>query len=260
MHPMTPVELFHEARLTEALEAQRAIVTAKPDDVAERLLLCDLLAFTGDRDAVRKQLDRLADGPPDVREYVDEWRALLHADDARHASQPPDSLADRTLQFELRLRANGDSRWFDAERATDYLDDADELAPWVEGHVDGRPFEGWRDADDVLGPMLEVFRRDRFTWVGMEQVRKLRLDEGHELRDILYRPATLWLADGSVQEIFIPGLYAGTANHPEDGIRTGAGIDWVERDGIMRGLGSRTFLFGEEELTLYEFRQVEVRG
>lgn len=257
---MTPIELIHEARLTEALDAQRAVVAARPDDVAERFLLCELLAFAGERAAVRKELERLANGPPDVREYVGEWLALLHADDARHAGQPPDDLAGRTAQFELRLRANADSRWFDPERAMDHLDDADERAPWVEGHVDGRPFDGWRDADDLLGPMLEVFRGDRFAWVGMEQVRKLRIEEGYELRDVLYRPATLWLVDGSEHEVFIPGLYAGTAMHPEDGIRTGAGIDWVERDGIMRGLGSRTFLFGEEELTLNEFRQVEVRG
>lgn len=259
MHRMTPTELFHEARLTEALEAQRAVVAARPDDVAERMLLCELLAFTGDRDAVLKHLDRLANEPPDVQEYLREWRELLHADGARHAGQPPDPLQSRTAQFVLRLRANADSRWFDPERAVNSLDDADELAPCVEGHVDGRPFEGWRDADDLLGPMLEVFRGDRFAWVGTEQVRKLRLEVGHELRDILYRPATLWLVDGSEHEVFIPGLYVRTADHPEDGIRSGAGIDWVDRDGIMRGLGSRTFLFGEEELTMDEFRQVEVR-
>jgi type VI secretion system protein ImpE len=257
---MSPTELFHEARLNEALEAQRAVVADRPDDVAERLLLCELLAFTGDRAAVRHHLARLGTAPSKVGAYVDEWRALLHADDARHAGQPPDCLPNRSAQLELRLRADSRSRWFDAVRGADFLDDADESAPWIEGHVDGRPFDGWRDADDVLGPVLELFRGDRFAWIGMDQVRKLRLDEGHELRDILYRPATLWLTDGSEYEVFIPGLYTGTAEHDEEGIRTGAGIDWVEWNGVMRGLGSRTFLFGEEELTLDEFRQIEIQA
>jgi len=216
--------------------------------------------LSGDREGVRNELDRLMNVPPNVQEYVREWQSLLHADDARHAGQPPDELPAWTEQLGLRLRADANSRYFDSARAVDHLDDAEEVAPWIEGHVDGRPFDGWRDADDVLGPTLEVFRGGRFTWISMEQIRKLRLEEGPELRDVLYRPATLWLVDGSEHEVFIPGLYVGTAEHPEDGIRTGAGIDWVERDGIMRGLGSRTFLFGEEELTLYEFRQVEVRG
>ena len=97
---MTPTELFHEARLTEALEAQRAVVTGRPDDVAERLLLCELLAFTGDREAVLKHLDWLANEPQDVQEYLREWRALLHADSARHSGQPPDPLQSQTAQFE----------------------------------------------------------------------------------------------------------------------------------------------------------------
>jgi type VI secretion system protein ImpE len=257
---MSPIELFHEARLTEALEAQRAVVAARADDVGERLLLCELLAFTPDRDAIRGHLDQLAGAPAAVQQYAAEWRALLHADDARHAGQPPDGLPNRTGQIESRLRADSHSRRYEPERALDLLDDADEAAPWIEGHVDGRPFDGWRDADDLLGPILEMFRGDRFCWVDLGQVRKLRLEDGHELRDIVYRPATLWLADGSEHEVFVPGLYADTASHAEDGIRTGAGVDWVERAGVMRGLGSRTFLFGEEELTLTEFRQVEVRG
>jgi len=142
---------------------------------------------------------------------------------------------------------------------TDVLDDADEMTPWVEGYVDGRSFEGWRDADDLLGPVIEAFHGDRYLWVPIEQVRKLRLDEGDELRDALYRPATVWFGDGSRWEVFIPALYAGTAEHPEEGIRTGAGVDWVDRVGLVRGLGSRTFLFGEEELSLSEFRQAEGR-
>lgn len=260
MDGMSPIELFHEARLTEAVAAQRATVNAHPDDAAERLLLCELLAFTGDRDGIRHHLDRLSQGPPAVREYVAEWRALLHADDARHAGQPPDCIPARAAALELRMRANPASRLYSPDHAPDILDDADEVAPWIEGYVDGRPFDGWRDADDVIGPVLEIIRGDRFAWIDMDQVRKLRIEDGRELRDIVYRPATVWLADGSRHEVFLPGLYVGTADHPEDGVRTGAGIDWVEVNGVMRGLGARTFLFGEEELTPGEFRQVEIRS
>src|SRR6478672_6808416 len=111
---MSPIELFHEARLTEALEAQRAVVAARPDDVGERLLLCDLLAFTGDREGVRNELDRLMNVPPNIQEYVREWQSLLHADDARHAGQPPDELPAWTEQLGLRLRADANSRYFDS--------------------------------------------------------------------------------------------------------------------------------------------------
>lgn len=253
---MSPTELFHEARLTDAVAAQMKVVASRPDDVSERLHLCELLAFTGDRDAVRRQLDQLRDAPRELQPFLAEWHDLLAADDSRARPafllDPPEHLL-RRVESADRFEAG------DFDRALDSLDSADELAPWVEGYVDGRPFEGWRDSDDLLGPTLEVIAGRLVAWVPVEQIRKLRLEEVQTLRDELFLPATLWLIDGSERELFIPVLYPGTANHPEEGIRTGAGIDWVERGGLMRGLGSRTFLFGDEELTLAEFRQVEVR-
>jgi type VI secretion system protein ImpE len=255
---MSPTELFQEARLDEALAAQRAIVESRPDDVSERLLLCEFLAFTGKRDEVRQCIDEIK-APPEVRDYIREWRQLLAADDARHAGVPPQFLIDPPAHVLQRLKA---AELFAAgrdEEARELLDDADELAAWVEGYVDGRAFDGWRDADDLLGPIIEAFYGERYLWIPIEQVRKLRLEEGDELRDAIYRPTTAWLGDGRQWEVFIPALYAGTAEHLEEGIRTGAGVDWVDRGGVIRGLGSRTYLFGEEELSLTEFRQVEVR-
>jgi type VI secretion system protein ImpE len=256
---MSPTELFHEARLTEAVADQEAIVVTRPNDLAERLLLGELLAFTEDRNAVRHHLDRLDNAPTELQPYIAEWRDLLTAEDTRNAGVRPSLILDPPAHLLQRLEAGEMLLAGDFDRALDLLDSADEAAPWVEGFVDGRPFEGWRDADDLIGPALEIIVGRHVTWVPVEQIRKLRIEDAQSLRDELYRPATVWLIDGSEREVFIPVLYPGTASHQEEGIRAGAGIDWVERGGLMRGLGSRTFLFGEEELTLAEFRQVEAR-
>jgi type VI secretion system protein ImpE len=256
---MSPIELFHEARLTDAIAAQTAVVDRRQDDISERLLLCDLLAFTGDRDAVRRQLEFIADPPPELQAYITEWRELLAADESRHAGTPPTLIGKKSEHVRRRLEAIQKLHDGDEDGAIDLIDAADESAPWVEGFLDGRPFEGWRDSDDLIGPILEAFAGGKFLWIPIEQIRKLRLDEPQSIRDHLYRPATLLLVDGSELEALIPTLYVGTADHPEEGIRAGAGIDWVERNGLVRGVGSRTFLFGEEELSLSEFRQVEVR-
>jgi type VI secretion system protein ImpE len=256
---MSPIELFHEAQLSEAVAAQKAVVESRPDDVAEHLLLCELLAFTGDRNAVRHHLDQLSYAPAKLQPYVAEWRDLLNADETRDAGGRPSFILDPPEHLLRRLDAMRQHQAGEIERALDLLDTADETAPWVEGFVDGRPFEGCRDADDLFGPTIEIIVGRQVAWVPVEQIRKFRLEDAQSLRDELCRPATVWLIDGTELEVFIPVLYPGTASHPEEGIRTGAGIDWVERGGLMRGLGSRTFLFGEEEVTLAEFRQVEVR-
>jgi len=257
---MSPMELFQEARLDEAIAAQRAVVDAHPEDIRERLLLCDLLAYTRDRDEVRRHLDRLAPGPRQIQDYLNEWRRLLAADDARHAGADPEFLIDPPAHIHRRLQVRRLPNQERAEDAVHLIDDSDEEAGWVEGHVDGRPFEGWRDADDWLGPVLEAFHGDRYIWLPVEQVRKLRLEPGDEIRDTLYRPATVWLGDGSQWEIDLPALYTGTSQHPEEGIRIGAGVDWLDQGGLVRGQGARTYLFGEEELSPGEFRQVEIRN
>jgi type VI secretion system protein ImpE len=255
---MSPTELFEEARLDEAIAQQELIVRDRPEDVAERLLLCDLLAFTGERDTVRWNLASLEATPRELGPYLAEWHHLLAMDDRRHAGERPDFLVDppphvaRRLEVLKRLEADS------SRDVRDLIDAADEAAPWVEGHVDGRHFDGWRDADDLLGSMLEVFHAGRYYWVPVDQVRKLRLDPEESLRDRLYRPAILSLTTGDERDVFLPTLYAGTAGHPEEGIRSGAGMDWVERNGLLRGAGSRLYLLGEEELTPAEFRQIEV--
>ncbi|HKB04189.1 MAG TPA: type VI secretion system accessory protein TagJ [Gemmataceae bacterium] len=259
MHRMSPTELFEEARLDEAVARQAAIVREHADDIGERMLLCDLLAFTGDRAAVRQQLFALSTGTADLRPYLAEWHLLLAADHRRHAGERPGFLIDPPPHARRRLEVLDRLR---AERAADlrdWIDAADEAAPWVEGHVDGRHFDGWRDADDLVGPMLEVFHSGRYYWAPVDQIRKLRVEPEETLRDRLYRPTTLWLTDGAEHEVFLPTLYAGTADHPEEGIRSGAGMDWAERNGLLRGAGSRLYLFGEEELAPAEFRQVEVK-
>jgi len=258
---MTPLELFQEARLTEAILVQQQIVKARPDDVVERFLLCDFLAFARDMAGIQHHLKVLRDAPEDIREYLDQWEGILLAEEARHQGEYPDFLIDQPEHAHKRAQARDRLSSGQVEFALDALDEADELAPWLEGHVDGREFEGWRDSDDLLGPILEVFYVDRYVWFSTEQIRKLRLEDANSLRDTLYRPATLWLIGGSESgwDVLVPTLYVGSSNHPDEGIRMGAGVDWIEVEGVMRGVGERTFLFGEEELGISEFKQVEVR-
>jgi type VI secretion system protein ImpE len=273
MAGMTPMELFHEARLSEALEAQRTVVAGHSEDVIERTRLAAFLAFAGKyREALGSIPDR---SEPELRDYCLGWRMLLRADLSRMIDEylspelalgqwaeepsflmePPASIQDRVEVFE--------ARGSDDDRIWQTLEEGDERANQIEGHIDGRPFVGWRDADDFLGPVLEafVFDTDRpYKWLPLEQICRLRVHKAEDVRDLLYRPAYVSLIDGTEWDLYIPVLYAGSAWHGDDGIRTGAGVDWVARNELVRGLGGRTFLFGEEELTLDEFTQVETRN
>lgn len=257
---MSPLELFHEAQLHNAIAAQRLIVAQASNDHAAQLLLCELLAYTGDRQAVRKQLRTIRTEDPALHDYLDGWRQILHADDTRHEGAEPSFLLDPPATIARRWPLFIQLEQEPADEILDELDTLDEATPYLSGHIDGRPFEGVRDADDLLAPILEVFHADELLWVPWEQLRKLRLCDADVLRDRLYRPAELWLVDGSHWDVIVPMLYAGTQRSEEEGILVGAGTDWVEVGPLMRGIGGKTLLFGEEELMLGEFCQVEIRN
>src|SRR5215216_4856324 len=99
---MTPHDLFHEARLTEALAAQREVVEARPDDAAERLTLCEFLTFAGHRTEARIHLDAIVTTADEMAEYLEGWRCLLAADTARHVSAEPSFLLPPPEYFDRR--------------------------------------------------------------------------------------------------------------------------------------------------------------
>lgn len=258
MGTMTPLDLFNEARLQEALTAQQAIVAETPTDLAARLLWCEMLAYAGSYAEVRKQLRAIRADDPAMQDYLAGWQQLLVAEQARQAGEEPEFFLPPPHGIAQRWALAADLLEGD-EEALDELDALEESAVWLSGFVDGREFDGLRDTDDLLAPVLEVFHADRYVWVPWEQVRKLRFAEEEVLRDRLYRPAQLWLHNRSEWEVLVPTLYSGTSNSDDEGLQVGAGTDWLETGLLMRGRGGKTLMIGDEELMLTEFRQLEFR-
>jgi type VI secretion system protein ImpE len=258
---MTPTELFHDGRLDEAIALQTADLQSRPADPAARLFLADLYVYAARLDDAELQLERL---PADDawRRYLDAYRATLAAERRRGGllrGVAPDFLDAPPEHLTHRLRAArllGDGRIDDA---LDAIDAADTIVPWVRGHVDGREFEGLRDADELLATVLEVFVGDRYLWLGFEQVWTLRPAAPKAPLDFLYLPAELILRDRTALNVLLPTRYPGSETHADPLVRLGRDTDWyADRDGPMRGAGLRTWLVGEEEVSPLEVRQLDV--
>ena len=224
---MTPAELLAEGRLADALAA-----AATPADPAGHVFLCELLAFAGDP-AVRDRVAALPGVDPRLADYTAGWLDLLDADDARRRvlagrgrpafllDPPPDVI--RRLRCLKRLaEGRGDD-------ALDALDAAERRTDYPAGHVDGREFETWRDADDILASVVEVVADGRYAWLSVSQISRLRLAPTAVPRDRLYRPARVRLADGSEHDVYLFGVYA--EETADEVLRVGAGTDFVERRG-----------------------------
>ncbi|WP_020472066.1 type VI secretion system accessory protein TagJ [Zavarzinella formosa] len=247
---MTARELFEEGQLGEAIREQRLVVGHHPEDLSARLLLCELLAFAGQFNAVIEQLKSFPPTDEAFQAYLDGWEEIVQADIARQTGKPPAYLLDPPEYVGLAAAAIRQSN-------DELMDQALESMSVMEGHIDGREFEGCRDSDDSLAGVLEFFADGESIQVPWEHLRKCRLDAIECLRDQLYRPSTITLIDGRVIEGFVPTNYVMEADAPEE-LRCGMGTDYGDDFG-MRGIGAKLFLIGEEELTLAEFTQLELR-
>src|SRR5688572_3697140 len=157
---MTVHDMLAEGRLADAVARQEAAVEAAPADPAARRLLVDLLAFAGRLDDALAHLDRIDSDAPEWPEVARGLHRLFRSERLRTAegreptifpNPPPKHTTKRWQAVKLLRRARPDD-------ATKAVDAADVLAPNVRGFIDGREFDGLRDADDRFGSVLEAFR------------------------------------------------------------------------------------------------------
>ena len=80
---MDATELFQAGKLDEAVAAQTAQVKANPGDQAKRLFLFELLAFAGEYERAKRQLDALKYDEIELETAAADYRKLLEAEEYR---------------------------------------------------------------------------------------------------------------------------------------------------------------------------------
>src|SRR5947209_5039936 len=80
---MSASDLFKAGQLQQAVDAQVKEVKAQPQDHARRLFLFELLAFSGDLDRARKQIDVLKYDDVAQEAAAQHYRHLLDAEALR---------------------------------------------------------------------------------------------------------------------------------------------------------------------------------
>jgi type VI secretion system protein ImpE len=254
-------ELYQAGRLGAAIEALSGEVRANPTDASRRVFLFELLAFAGEWDRAEKQLEVLGQGGPKETLAVQVYKANIQAERTRsrlfseglhpHFLNEPPPYVDRHLDAINRVREGN----FAEARAI--LDQAEEDRPALGGTLNGKPFADFRDCDDLIGPVLELIVKDKYAWLPLEKIRKMEVSPPSMLRDLVWARAKVEALDGTVGDVYLPALYEGTSRHANDQIRLGRMTEWVAlSDDLARGAGLKTFLAGEDDVALFEARQV----
>jgi type VI secretion system protein ImpE len=58
--------------------------------------------------------------------------------------------------------------------------------------------------------------------------------------------------------VYIPTTYGNDAPDIAEPLRLGRQTDWQEQDGLVRGIGQRVFLVGDEPATIMEIGTLEI--
>jgi type VI secretion system protein ImpE len=244
---MNAGELYKAGRLGEAIEAQVQEVRASPLDHSKRLFLFELLAFSGDLDRARRQIDVIKYDDNDLERAVAGYRKLLDSEQARRdlftRGVAPGFFGEPSEHLRLRLEAVNRLRENAPAEAAQLLVHAAEATPPL------------RDADDLFSGVLEVMAQGRYFWAGLEQVHMVAMNPPRFPRDLLFIPAHLELV-GEAGEVFLPALYPGSHEHADEQVKLGRMTDWKILDGdLALGLGLHTYLRDDEAISLLEWRE-----
>jgi type VI secretion system protein ImpE len=265
--PSEAGRLFREGNLADALTAANAAVRRAPTDIGARVLLAELLAFSGNIDRADVVLDACADLDPTAAIVVAEFRQLLRGELARRQlfsdGRVPEFLGEPTAAQRSSLSAIVALRNGDLPEAAKLAGQAEEARVHPAGTAGGTAFNDMRDADDLLASCFEVITTTgKYFWIPPERVLLLEFHKAKRPRDLFWRRATMQVADGPDGEVYLPALYpptTGTAAAMTDALRLGRATDWHQAGdgGPTLGLGAVTILVGEEALTWLEMDKVD---
>lgn len=258
----TAKDLFEAGKLAEAIEALTGEVKSNPTDTSRRTFLFELLCFAGEWDRAEKQLDVIGHQSAQADLGVQVYRNNIKAERERRRlfadGTPPHFLNEPPAYVDYLIAAVKQMSEGDHKGARESLDKAEEERPALLGKFNDQQFEDFRDYDDMVGPVLELIVKDQYAWLPFEQIRSFEIAAPKQLRDLIWAQARIEALDGTIGEVYVPALYAGSSASQDDQVRLGRMTDWKQvSEDLYTAAGLRLFLVDGQDQTLFEARTVE---
>jgi type VI secretion system protein ImpE len=253
--------LIAEGDPRAALASLQGAVRDRPDDAALRVFLFQLLCVLGQWERAQAQLELCGQLDAATLAMVNTYREALKCELVREAvfagkttpmlfGQPQPWVA--SLVEALHADARGETALACKLRA-----DALEAAPPSAGKLDGTAFDWIADADSRLGPVLEAVVNGRYVWIPFASLAKVEIEAPTDLRDLVWAPAHLVLANGGDTVALVPSRYVGSGSAGEGALQLARKTEWIEiGDGQYRGLGQRMLTTSAAEPGMLEVREI----
>jgi len=261
----SPGNLFRAGKLTEAVAAANVAVRKTPSDVAARVLLSELLLFSGNLERADVILDAARDIEPEAAIGIAEFRQLLRAETARRQlhrdGRVPEFLSEPTESLAAMLEALIALREGDQAEAARKTVVAETLRPRITGSAAGQAFDDFRDADDLCAGYFEVLTTTgKYYWIPTEAVESMQFHPPKRPRDLFWRRASVSVRAGPDGDVYLPAIYYTDSPTLTADLRLGRATDWRDEGGPVIGMGQRTFVAGEESLPILSATTLEFSG
>ena len=239
----TPQSLLDEDDLTGARDAAQARAAAAPDDAGNWFVLFQIHVLFEEFDDAARALAAL---PAPFEAARRELGGLLSAEKRRRdvlirGAAAPGFLTAPPPHVKPHFEA---LRGLIAGEIDDSARSMAQFAvPPLPGLLDGEPFSGLRDCDDLLAPVLEFLVPGAYGWLPLTQLRTVSLLPAQGYTDVIWIPAKVTFRDADGEHfVRIPSLYVGTGART-DRERLGRETRW-ERPlaGLSRAFGQRDLI------------------
>jgi type VI secretion system protein ImpE len=255
-------ELLDAGKLQPAIEELISYVKKNPTDIRQRTFLFELLCFSGCWERAENQLEVL--GLDNVKAEVgvlayhnniaaEKKRLLLFSEGLQ-----PNFLLEPPAYIYQHLAALNKLRDLNLKESRRLLDEAEEVRPALSGRFNEKAFQDLRDYEDLIAPVLELFLQDRYIWLPFEQIRRIEIAPPKQLRDLLWATARVETLDNSIGEVYLPTLYTGSSEHPDDQVKLGRMTDWTKiSDDFYLAAGLHMFQVDSEGMSILEAKTIE---
>lgn len=228
---MTPLALYREGKLREAIKALGDELRSNPLDAKRRTFLFELLLFAGEYDRAEKQLDLLAGANTEAAAGTLLYRSALHA--------------ERTRQ-----KMFADHETPPSKQETVYG-----------GAWNGTAFNEFSDSDPRIGANLEVFLAGSYTWIPVHYLRRIEIEPPANLRDLVWARARVETsADFRLQElgeVLLPVLAPQSFRHADETVQLGRESAWEPDEALGEiPYGSKLMLIDGVDVPLLSLRSV----
>ena len=260
---MKAQELVQAGQLDESLLKLQEEVRNNPADARLRVFLFQLLCVLGQWERALTQLQVLAGMDSSSLMLARIFQPVIQCEVFRGevfaGKRTPILFGEPQEWMGLLVQANELFGQGQTKAALELRDRAFEAAPVTAGKVNDQPFEWIADADQRLGPVLEVILEGRYYWVPFCRIQRLFMEKPSDLRDLVWMPAQFLWSNGGEASGHIPTRYAGTERSTDAALRLARKTDWrAPAEGFNVGLGQRILATDQEDWPLLECRTIDL--